>query len=143
LSDHAQEQTNAYRPHEHATCWARRDHADTSVADDADGRKGNEGSATEKTTDQDGSGPGGESENNAPGIATEAAGCPKHRALASGVDLLIKVPKVRQSLHRQAMFVCFALDVHFHQMPGELFTGALGLGTVCQSVVNAQRAIDG
>ncbi len=94
LSDHAQEQTAAYRSHEHATCQARRDHADTSVADDADGRKGNEGSGTQKTTDPDGSGPRGESENNAPGIAAEAAGCPKYRALVSGVDFPIKVPKV-------------------------------------------------
>ena len=62
LSGHAQEQTTAYRPHEHPTCQARRDHADTSVAEDADGRKGNEGSATDKTTDQDGSGPRCESE---------------------------------------------------------------------------------
>jgi hypothetical protein len=94
LSDHAQEQTNAYRSHEHATCQARRDHADTSVADDADGRKGNEGSGTEKTTDPDGSGADGESENKAPEIAAEAAGCPKYRALVSGVGVPIKVPKL-------------------------------------------------
>jgi hypothetical protein len=143
LSDHAQEQTNAYRSHEHATCQARRDLTDTSVADDADGRKGNGGSGTEKATDPDGSGPRRESENNAPGIAAEAAGCPKYRALVSGVDFPIKVPKVRHPLDRQAVFVRFALDVHFHQMPGEPFTGALGLGTVCKGAVYAQRAIDG
>jgi hypothetical protein len=41
------------------------------------------------------------------------------------------------------VFIRFALDVHFHQMPGEPLTGNLGLGTVCKRAVYAQRAIYG
>jgi hypothetical protein len=44
-------------------------------------------------------------------------------------------------MHRQAMLVFFAPDVQFHQMSGKPFTGPLGLGTVCKSIVQAQRAI--
>ena len=64
-------------------------------------------------------------------------------ALVSGVDFLIKVVKVSQPFHRQAVFVFFAIDVHFHQMHGKPLTGTLGLGTVCKSAVYAQRAING
>jgi hypothetical protein len=72
-------------------------------------------------------------------------GCSKgqNTALVSGVDFLIKVAKVRQPLHRQAVFVFFALDVHFHQMLGKPFTGTLGLGTVCKSAIYDQCAING
>jgi hypothetical protein len=48
----AQKQTT-YRPHENATYRARLDNADTSVANDASGRKGNEAVATEATTNKD------------------------------------------------------------------------------------------
>jgi len=64
-------------------------------------------------------------------------------ALISGIDFLIKVVKVRQPLHRQAVFVFFALNVHFFQMLGKPFTGTLGLGTVCKSAIYDQRAING
>jgi hypothetical protein len=43
-------------------------------------------------------------------------------ALVSGVDFLIKVVKVSQPFHRQAVFVFFAIDVHFHQMHGKPLT---------------------
>jgi hypothetical protein len=90
---YGQKQISADRPHDHATCQARLGHADTGVADDAGGRKGIEGSAPEKTADADGSGSGCESENHAPGIAAEAAGCPERRALAPGVGFLISFRK--------------------------------------------------
>jgi hypothetical protein len=61
----------------------------------------------------------------------------------SRVDFPIEIAQIRQSVHRQAVLVGFALDDHFHQMPGEPLTGAPGLGTVCKRAVYAQRAIDG
>ena len=51
--------------------------------------------------------------------------------LVSGVNFPMEIAKVRQSVHRQAVFVFFALDIHFHQMPRKSFTGAFRLGTVC------------
>jgi hypothetical protein len=140
----AQKQTT-YRPHENATYRARVYDADAGAAYDASGRKGNEDAATETTANKDGSGPRRESENNAGQLPTEAAGCPKalNAGLISGINFLIKVAKVRQSLHRQAVFVFFALNVQFHQMFGKAFTGALRLGTVCKSAIYDQRAING
>jgi hypothetical protein len=41
------------------------------------------------------------------------------------------------------VLVFFAPDVQLHQMPGKPFTGALRLGSVCKSTVQAQRAING
>jgi hypothetical protein len=67
----------------------------------------------------------------------------KPLASVSRVDFPIEIAQVGQSVHRQAVFVRFALDVHFHQMPGQPFTGTPGLGTVCKCAVYAQRAIDG
>jgi hypothetical protein len=61
----------------------------------------------------------------------------------SGVHCPVELTKVRQSMHRQAVLVFFARDVHFHQVPGEPFTGSLGLGTVCKSTVQAERPING
>jgi len=46
-------------------------------------------------------------------------------------------------MHRQAMFIFFALDALLYQMPGKPFAGTLGLGTVCKGAMDAQRAIDG
>jgi hypothetical protein len=46
---HAQKQTT-YRSHENAAYRARLDNADTSLANDASGRKGNEAVAPEATT---------------------------------------------------------------------------------------------
>jgi hypothetical protein len=68
---------------------------------------------------------------------------PKLPASVSRVDFPIEIAQIRQSVHRQAVFVRFALDDHFHQMPGQPFAGAFGLGTVCECAVYAQRAIDG
>ena len=93
-----------------------------------------------------------ESENNAAALPADAAGCPEELnlrywaawvMLVSGVDFPIEIAKVRQSVHRQAVFVFFALDVHFHQMPGKPFTGPLRLGTVCKSAVYAESAVNG
>jgi hypothetical protein len=84
-----------------------------------------------KKTNKDGSSPRRESENNATGFPAEAAGCPvglelrycsNQSTLVSGIDSPIKIAKVRQSVHRQAVFVFFAVDV-FHQMPGKPFAG--------------------
>jgi hypothetical protein len=53
--------------------------------------------------------PSRQSDHNAAKLLAEAAGCPKgqHTALVAGVDFLIKVAKVRQPLHPQAVFVLF------------------------------------
>jgi hypothetical protein len=67
----------------------------------------------------------------------------KMPGLASGVDFPIEVTKVGQSVQRQAMLVLFAIDVHFHQMPGQSLTRALWFGTICKRAVYAQCAIDG
>jgi len=123
----------------------RLDHADTRAAYDANCRKGSADAATETAAHKDGSSPRRQSENNPEELPAEAARRPKgqNAALVSGIDFLIKVVKVRQPFHRQAMFVFFALDVHFHQMLGKAFTGTLGLGTVCKSAIDDQRAING
>jgi hypothetical protein len=128
------------------------DHADTSAASDANGRRAKEDAAAEKTTNKDGSSPRRESENNATGFPAEAAGRPEglklrycfnQSTLVSGIDFPIKIAKVRQSVHRQAVFVFFAVDVHFHQIPGKPLAGPLRFGTVCKSAVNAERAVNG
>jgi hypothetical protein len=77
---YAQKQTT-YRPHENATCRARLGNADTSVANDASGRKGNEPVATEATTNKDRSSPRRESENNAAELVAETAGSPEPATL--------------------------------------------------------------
>jgi hypothetical protein len=41
------------------------------------------------------------------------------------------------------VWVLFARDILFHEMLRKPFTGSLGLGTVCKSVIYAKRAIDG
>jgi hypothetical protein len=128
------------------------DETDTSAASDANARSAKEDAAAEKTTNKDGSSPHRESENNATGFPAEAAGCPEglklrycsnQSALVSGIEFPIKIAKVRQSMHCQAVFVFFAVDVHFHQMPGKPFAGSLCLGTVCKSAVDAERAVNG
>jgi hypothetical protein len=148
----AQKQTSAHRTNENATSREPLDEADTGAAYDADGRKTRQSAATEKTTHKDGSSRRRESKNDAAELAAEAAGCPEglksqHCAIwlmsVLGVDFPVEILKIGQPVHRQPVFVLFALDVHFHQMPGQPFTGPLGLGTVCQSAVYAQRAIDG
>jgi hypothetical protein len=63
--------------------------------------------------------------------------------LVSGVDFLIEIAKVRQSFHRQAVFVFFAIELQFHQMPGKSFTGAPRLGTVRKCAIYDQRVING
>jgi hypothetical protein len=138
----AQKQTKIYRLNDNATPRTRLD-ADTRAAYDANCGKGSEDAET--TADKGGSSPRRQSENNAEKLPAEAARCPKgqNTALVSGVDFLIKVAKVRQALHRQAVFVFFALDVHFQHMLGKPFTGALGLGTVCKSAIYDQCAING
>jgi hypothetical protein len=69
--------------------------------------------------------------------------CTAWVTLVSGVNFAIEIVKVNQSVHRQATFVFFALDVYFHQMPGKPFSGPLRLGTVCESTVYAERAVNG
>jgi len=107
--------------------------------------KGSEDATTETTADKGGSNPRCQSENNAAKLSAEAAGCPKEQdaALVSGIDFPIQIVKVRQPLHRQAVVVSFAVDVHFHQMLGKPFAGTLGFGTVCKSAIYDQRAING
>ena len=139
----AQKQTNISRPNDNATRRARLD-ADTRAAYDANCGKGSEDAAPETTANKDGGGPRRQSGNNAKKLPAEAAGRPKgqHTALVSEVDVLMEVVKVRQPLDHQAVLVFFALDVYFHQMLGKPFTGSLGLGAVCKSAVDDQRAID-
>ena len=141
----AQKKPNIYRPNDNATPRARLDHADARAAYHANRGTGSEDAAPETTANKDGSSPRRQSENNAKKLVAEAAGRPKgqHTALVSGVDVLMEVVKVRQPLHRQAVFVFFSLDVHFHQMLGKPFTDALGLGTICKSAIHDQRAING
>ena len=140
----AEKQTKIYRPNDNATPRTRLD-ADTRAAYDANCGKGGEDAATETRADKGGSSPRRQSEKNAEELPAEATGCSKgqNTALVSGVDFLIKVAKVRQPLRRQAVLVLFALDIHFRQMLGKPFTGALGLGAVCKSAIYDQRAIDG
>jgi hypothetical protein len=140
----AQKQTNIYRPNDNATPRARLD-ADTRAAQDANCGKASEDAATETAANKDRSSPRGQSENKPEELAAEAAGCSKgqHAALVPGVDFPVNVVKVRQPLHRQAVLVFFALDVPFHQMLGKPLARALGLGTVCKSAIDGQRAING
>jgi hypothetical protein len=71
---HAQEQADN-QPNENAAHWARLDHAYSSSANDADGRKGEEGGRTKATSNKDGSSARGEGENNAAQFLAETAGC--------------------------------------------------------------------
>jgi hypothetical protein len=135
----AQKQTD-HRPNEHAAYRARLDNADSSSAYDARSRKGREAD-TKIDNPEDGSCPRRTGEDNAAQFLAETAGRPE--GLASGIDFPIQMLKKRQSVHRQAMFVFFAVDEHFHQMLGKPFTGTLCLGTVCKSAIDVQRAIDG
>ena len=84
--------------------------SDASAADDANGRGAKEDVAIETKANKDGSRPRRESENNAAKLPAEAAGRSKglDTALVSGVIFLIKVVKVRQPFHCQAVFVFFA-----------------------------------
>jgi hypothetical protein len=142
---YAQKQA-AHRTDENATYPAPFDNADTD--DDANRGKCNEDTATEATTTKDRSNPRREGEHNAAQFLAETARGPEgtipdYRELASRVDFQIEIAKVRQSFHRQAVFVLFARDVLFHQMLGKPFSGSLRLGTVRKSAVYAQRAING
>ena len=56
--------------------------------------------------------PSGESKNNAAQLLAEAAGRPE--GLVPGVDFPIHILKKCQPVHRQAMFIFFAIDEHFH-----------------------------
>ena len=140
-----QKQTEIYWANDNAAPRTRLDNVDTRAADDADCGKGSKAGPAETTANKGGSSPRGQSENNAEELPAEAAGCSKGQddALVSGIDFPIQIVKVSQPLHRQAVFVFFALDVHFHQMLGKPFTGTLGLGTVCKSAIYDQCAING
>jgi len=138
---HAQEQTD-YRPNETAT------YPRFGNSDDVVGGKSKEGAAIKARTNKDGSNQRREGENNAAQLLAETAGSlegidGKKDQLPSRVDFPIEIAKVRQSFHRQAVFVFFARDELFHQMLGKALTGSLRLGTVCKSAVYAQRAING
>ena len=50
--------------------------------------------------------------------------------------------EVGKSFDRQAVFVLFALEAYPSQVLGKRLTGAFCLGTVSESAVYAQRAID-
>jgi hypothetical protein len=131
-----------YRPNEHAAYPVR------GNSDDIVGGEINEGATTNAKINKDGSNPRREGENNAAQLLAETARSPeginrKSDQLASRVDFPIEIAKVRQSFHRQAVFVFFARDVLFHQMLGKALTGSLRLGTVCKSAVYGQRAING
>jgi hypothetical protein len=91
------------------------------------------------------SSPSRRGDNNAAKLPAETARRAKGQdaALVSGIDFPIQVVKVREPLHRQAVLVFFALDVHFHQMLEQPFTGTPGLGTVCKGTIYDQRAING
>jgi hypothetical protein len=84
----AQKQTT-YRPHENATYRARLDNADTSIANDASGRQGNEAVATEATTNKDRSSPRRKSENNAAELLAETAGSPEWANTALPIELVL------------------------------------------------------
>jgi hypothetical protein len=144
LAEFEEEQTNPYRPDENATPRARLDSAHTRDSYDANGGKGSKDVTTETTANEGGSS-ARQSENNAAKLPAEAAGCPKAQDAAqldSGIDFPIQIVKVSQPLHRQAVFVSFALEIHICQMPGQPFAGALGLGTVCKCAIDDQRAIN-
>jgi hypothetical protein len=49
--------------------------------------------------------------------------------------------KVRQSFHREAMLVFFALDKPFHEMLGKPLADALRFGSICKRAIDAERAI--
>jgi hypothetical protein len=141
---HAHKQDD-YRPNENATDRARLNNDGTN---DTNGGNGDQGATIKAGTDKDGSNPNREGENNATQFLAETAGGPEGkrsnlRQLTAGVDFPIEIAKVCQSFNCQAMYVLFALNVPFHQMPGKPFTGSLGLGTVCKGTVYAQRAING
>jgi hypothetical protein len=53
-----------------------------------------------------------EGENNAAQFTAETAGRPE--GLAPRVDFPIHILKKCQPVHRQAMFIFFAIDEHFH-----------------------------
>jgi hypothetical protein len=73
---HDAQKQATYRPDENATDRARLDNADTRVANDAGGRKGNEAAATE-ATNKERSGPRRESEIDAAELIAETAGSPE------------------------------------------------------------------
>jgi hypothetical protein len=83
----AQKQTT-YRPHDNTTYRARLDNADTSIANDASGRQGNEAVATEATTNKDRSSPRRKSENNAAELLAETAGSPEWANTALPIELV-------------------------------------------------------
>jgi hypothetical protein len=70
---HAQNQAD-YRPNENATRRARLGNDDTNVGN---GRKGEEGATTKATTNNDGSNPRREGENNAAQLLADAAESPE------------------------------------------------------------------
>jgi hypothetical protein len=68
--------------------------------------------------------------------------CSASEMLVSGVNFAIEIAKIRQSVHGQAMFVLFAADVHFHQMPRKPVTSPLRFATVSERAVYAERAVN-
>jgi len=73
LRNYVQKQTN-HRPNEDPTDRARLDNAYTSAANDANGRKFDEGATTKAKADKDASSPCRESENNAAQLLADTAG---------------------------------------------------------------------
>jgi hypothetical protein len=68
--------------------------------------------APKQKTHTGGRNPGGESKNNAAQLLAETAGRPE--GLVPGVNFAIHILKKCQPVHRQAMFVFFAIDEQFH-----------------------------
>jgi hypothetical protein len=112
-----------------------------SPAYDANGRNGDDDGPAKAKINKDGGRPRREGENFATQLVAETTQSPA--GLISGIDFPVQGAKIRQTHHRQAMMVLFALVVLLHQMPGKAFAGSPCLGAVCQSAINAQGAIDG
>ena len=68
--------------------------------------------------------------------------CSASEMSVSGVNFAIEIAKIRQYVHGQAMFVLFAADVHFHQMPGKPVTRPLRFATVSERAVYSERAVN-
>jgi hypothetical protein len=141
----AQKQTDAYRPNENAIRRAWLDNPDTRAAYDANCGKIRADAATETTADKGGGSPSRQGDNHAAKLPPETARRPKAQdaALVSGIDFPMEIVKVRQPFHCQAMLVFLAIEVHFHQVPGKPFADPLGLGAICKSAIDDQRAING
>jgi hypothetical protein len=109
----AETQAHIHRPYERAARRTRFD-GGYAVAHDANGRSGNGDSAAEKTVTPGGSRPDREGANHAAQFAAEAAAgpeglMPRRLRLANyrqfrQLIFLIEIEKIRQPVHRQALF---------------------------------------